>query len=422
MRKRLLVAFLGLTLLTLVLYGVPRGLILAERTREAERQEVTRHAVLVQRAIETRLAAEAPIEASDLAAAFIGPDAVTYRDAGGSEVVAGPDLQDERVAVRVLRPVPGGGTLVVERPGPVVDQRVAEAVLPIVVVGLGVLAVAAGVAVLLSHRLSLPFRGLAAAAERLGEGAFEGEIPEQRLPEAAAIARALERSEERLVDVIRRERDFASNASHQLRTPLTALRLDLEDLSMIPEVRAVAGAELQEALTEVDRLTETVSGLLHLARLRSPGESVDLDLDELVEQAAARWRPAAESAGRPLDVDAHGPVPVEAPPAAVLQVLDVLIENALDHGEGKVTVVTDRQEDHGRVQVCDDGPGLDEVAAEALFTRRHRGASSSGEGIGLALAKEVTQALGGRLAVRPGPHTTFELLLPRHARSRMAGA
>jgi signal transduction histidine kinase len=313
----------------------------------------------------------------------------------------------------VTRPV-AGGVVVVQRPGSAIDQRVAEAVLPIAVLGMAVLAVAVLVAIILSRRLSRPFIELAGAAERLGEGTFDVDIREQRLPEAAAIARALERSKERLAELVRRERAFASNASHQLRTPLTALRLQIEDLTLQPELDGdTLRQELSTAIAEIDRLSETVTSLLSLARSGSLGTAGEVRLDDLAAQTAERWRPTAERAGRSLEVAATEPVQVHSPAPAVCQILDVLIENAIDHGAGTVRVEVTNAAEHAQVLVRDDGPGIPPGEVDRAFTRRGRGASATGEGIGLALASEVAQRLGGSLAVRPGvAPTTFELTLP----------
>jgi signal transduction histidine kinase len=306
-----------------------------------------------------------------------------------------------------------GGLVVVQRPGSAIDQRVAEAVMPIAVLGMAVLAVAVLVAIILSRRLSRPFIELAGAAERLGEGTFDVDIREQRLPEAAAIARALERSKERLAELVHRERAFASNASHQLRTPLTALRLQIEDLTLQPElVGDTVRQELATAIAEIDRLSETVTSLLNLARSGSLGAGDEVRLDDLVVQTAMRWRPAAVRAGRLLEVAASEPVQVHSPAAAICQLLDVLIENAIDHGAGTIHVELVKATEHAQVLVRDDGPGIAPAEAATVFSRRGRGRSSTGEGIGLALAAEVAQSLGGRLAVRPGAPTTFELILP----------
>jgi signal transduction histidine kinase len=417
MRRRLLVTFLGINVMVIVLYAVPRAAFLAEQARETQRQELTQQAALVQSSVEQRLDADAPVTSRDLQTPLSTADQVVYRQVDGSTIRTGPELGDAPTLV-VTRAVPGGGEVTVLRAQSTVDQRVAEALMPIIVTGVAVLAVAAGAAVVLSRRLARPFIELAAAADRLGEDMFNVEIPHHPLPEAAAIARALERSKERLATVLRRERAFASNASHQLRTPLTALRLQLEDLSMDPQVQNSTREHLDVAIAEIDRLSDTVTGLLELARLGSLGDAVQVDLEALAEQAARRWRPATQSAGRALDFRGDGPVLSQAPPAAVHQVLDVLIENALEHGQGAIVVEAGTHRGHNRVRVRDEGPGIPSEQLPAVFSRRHRGGSSKGEGIGLALAQEVARALGGSLEAGRGAPTRFDLLLPVAATPR----
>jgi signal transduction histidine kinase len=204
-----------------------------------------------------------------------------------------------------------------------------------------------------------------------------------------------------------RQRAFISSASHELRSPLTALRLRLEDLSMWPEMGEDATEELRASLQEIDRLSATVSRLLLTARLDTFHADQRADLSAVARDSAVSWAPVAEHANRRLSVDTDGAAPVHAPAGAIRQILDVLLGNALTHGSGDVLLEVTAEGDHFRVRVRDEGAGIAPDVTADLFRR-----SSTG-GTGLALAAELTRTLGGRLILLPGSPTTFDLVLAR---------
>jgi GAF domain-containing protein len=201
-----------------------------------------------------------------------------------------------------------------------------------------------------------------------------------------------------------RQRAFVSSASHQLRTPLTALRLRLEDLSLWPEISTSAAEDLRDALAEIDRLSQHLSSLLEASRLDTL-EDERVDVADLVRDAEERWQERAAHRGRELGVEVGPEAQVSAPAVAIRQVLDVLIDNGLAHGRGGLSVAVTTDPGHVRLRVRDDGPGIPPETAAGIF---QRGANGSG----LALAAELTHAIGGRLVLRPGAPTTFDLLLP----------
>jgi signal transduction histidine kinase len=210
-----------------------------------------------------------------------------------------------------------------------------------------------------------------------------------------------------------RQRAFSANASHQLRTPLTALRIQLEELVYDAddpdEVRTAVG----RLVDEVDRLSDTVTTLLEMARRGRFGHERRVDLAHLVRGVAARWQPLARQQGREVALGSIAAVEELVPVAAFTQIVEVLVDNALDHGRGTITLGLQEAGTHVRLTVQDEGEGLLPEAAARLFERDERGERSSGEGIGLSLADEIARRVGGRLVLLPGAPTTFELLLPR---------
>jgi signal transduction histidine kinase len=221
--------------------------------------------------------------------------------------------------------------------------------------------------------------------------------------ELDAVAGALDTTAGRLGDTVARERAFTADASHQLRTPLAALRLELEAL----ELRGDAAPELTTAIGQVDRLQSTVETLLAVARDAPRGDAT-ADLGALIGELEDRWRGQLAAVSRPLrtSVPAGRPAVARASPAVVGEILDVLLSNALRHGAGAVTVRVRRREGTLAVDVADEGAGLT-GDSELAFARRS--GNSAGHGIGLALARSLAHAERGRLTVEGA---TFTLLLP----------
>ena len=275
-----------------------------------------------------------------------------------------------------------------------------------VVLGGVVLAVAWVVGSRRAGALAEPFERLTADAQALGHGNFAVRGHVSGLVEADAAGAALEETARRLGALLERERAFSSDASHQLRTPLTRLRLGLESALLDPA--ADRDEALRAALVRLDGLEATVTALLALAR-DTGAVGGRCELPDLVRGAAERWHDALAEGGRPLVVRYDDDLPSAAcSPAALDQVLDVLLDNAVQHGRGRVLLVARHAGTGLAVEVTDEGLGLG-PEPERAFTRRS--ADASGTGIGLALARSLTEAEGGRL-VAHGPGAVLSVLLP----------
>jgi signal transduction histidine kinase len=274
-------------------------------------------------------------------------------------------------------------------------------------VAAAVLAVAFAVATKRAKSLAVPFERLTADTEALGRGEFALRARVSGLVEADAAELALEETARRLGGLLARERAFSADASHQLRTPLTRLRLGLEGALLDPDLDREAA--LREAVGRLDALEATVTGLLRLAR-DTGGAQQECDVHALVTRALETWTEVARGAGRRLQLRfTAGIARAMCSPVALAQVLDVLLDNALQHGEGQVLVTVRTAGPGIAVDVSDEGAGLG-TAPELAFTRRSPDAR--GTGIGLALARSLTEAEGARLEVsHPGPRPVFTILL-----------
>jgi signal transduction histidine kinase len=262
-----------------------------------------------------------------------------------------------------------------------------------------------------ARRLARPLEELSEAARRLGQGDFSVRTIPAAIPEIDSVGSALNSTAGRLDAMLARERSFSADASHQLRTPLTGLRLRLEAALEHP------GQDLRQAITDgiaaADRLEQTIEELLALARDTRSSNATPLDLPVLLDEIEAGWhdRLAAQDRALHVAVDPLAPVSL-ASTAAVRQVLTVLLDNAATHGSGTVSVAVRNAADALAIDVSDEGIGITAPEPE-LFTRRSR--LADGHGIGLALARSLAEAEGGRLRLtRPAP-PTFTLLVPAQA-------
>jgi signal transduction histidine kinase len=276
-------------------------------------------------------------------------------------------------------------------------------------------ALAAGatvVAVLVARRqarlLSAPLERLSAASERIAGGDLAARAEPGDIPEISRVARTHNTMVDRLTQLIERQSHFTADASHQLRTPLSGLLLELEAAPTKPpdELPGV----LDNATERIRDLSRTVEDLLALARhhtVRWP--AAPRPLADVLGGAEQRWHGILAREGRRIVLAVNADVAGRPVPASlVTQIVDVLTDNALRHGHGTVTVTARDAAGVLALDVADEGrlePGTDDVFA--------RGSSGSGgQGIGLALARTIAEAGGGRLRITHRSPTTFTLYLP----------
>lgn len=408
MRRRLLRAMVAVAVAAVVVLGLPLGFVAGRVVRTDVIRTLDREADAIGFAIDDSLERGAPVDPETVRRQLRPGRYVVVTDAKGRKVTAGAPIAGRTIQADIT--TVHGGRITMEASAMEADRRSTTAWL--VVLGLAVGAILAAVALALveTRRLSRPLDDLAAASARLGAGNFSGRAPRSGLPEVDAVAATLDSSADRIADLVRAEREFASNASHQLRTPLTALRMRVEESLAAPS-REEAREESEAALREADRLEATITALLAVARGREAGGRRQLDIAALVDAWAQRWRPLlAKDHNRTLRVVTSARPTANVSEAVVGQVLDVLADNARRHGAGTVTVEVRVAAQHAVVRVSDEGPGVPDGMERAVFDRHVSG--TGGTGVGLAVARVLAESAGGRLELVSARPAVFELYLP----------
>lgn len=423
MRRRITRAILGVAFLLVVGLGLPLAIVVQ---RFYEDRAV---ADLQRRAAETIAEIALPLDQDDLRTVSReadSPGRFSVYD-GRAHRVYGPGPADgDAVVVRALRgraasasidgdralaaPITDRnseevvGAVRITQSNSVVDHQVERAWLAMTIASALGLAAAAAIARSQSRRLAEPLTDLARHADELGRGEFGARPAASGIDEVDIVAASLVSSGERLAELVARERAFSADVSHQLRTPLTGLRLQLERIA----AESASPTDLRRALEEVARLEATVRHLLDLARDRTPVTGI-VDLADCLRALDARWAEQFRRAERTLVMEnAATHTSARGSDVSIAQVLDVLIDNSLRHARDTVTVRSRDAPGGVVIEVADDGPGLDEASASELFERR----SGEGHGIGLALARAIAEADGGRLILVTPQPPCFILVLP----------
>ncbi|QFG69597.1 sensor histidine kinase [Ornithinimicrobium pratense] len=376
MRSRLIVVLVALAVAIVALYGLPRAYFLTDLIHDAEAQETRHVADIAAIAIAERGRGADDVTPDFLESFLQTQESLTFVAADGSRVRVGfPAEADSAEDIVATRPLPDGGEITLRRSADLIDQRVEDALMPLFLVGLALVILAPLLMWGLAERLSRPFRELAGVAERIGQGHFDEPIRHHRVAEAEAIAEALRRASARWAELMRRERDIAANASHELRTPISALRVEIEDLASWPQTPPDVAAELHSYLPQLDRLNAAVRTYLDAAQAQRLTDVDTVDLVPVVRAAMQRWEAPAEGArsavASVLVEEPEGPMPVRASQATVGQILDLLFRDAVDRGATLVRVQLGCTDAFGRVRLSLEGetsPTGDKARAAASQT------------------------------------------------------
>jgi signal transduction histidine kinase len=425
MRRRLTQAILFVTVLMLAMLGVPLAVVVSRYYENSAAVDLQRRAAEATAEIALPLEPGAVQELIDegVSEVFGVYDGSGNRVAGvgpsqadgavRSALTGEPSLDHHTEVLVYAAPVNEhgsesvAGAVRVSEPDAVIDGRIHRAWLIMAVAAVTALVVAWGVAAAQARRLARPVADLASAARRMGHGGLVLPPARTGVEELDVLGETLSSSSVHLAQLIARERAFTGDVSHQLRTPLTGLGLLID--------AGVDDAQVRRDLhAEVSRLQDTVEHLLALSRDQLAAGSTH-SVGEVVTDVERRWAPRLAAAGRALVVDTHdGLERVHGSKTALSQVLDVLVDNALRHGVGTVTIVARSAPGGVALEVSDEGAGVLPRESARIFERHH----GVDHGIGLALARSLVEADGGRLLLTRFSPPTFTVLFSTAAEPR----
>jgi signal transduction histidine kinase len=449
--RRILFGYLGLVVVVLAALEVPLGVEHARTERQDLEAKVERDATALAALAADALRSPSPIHLQPLAAVAYGYGrgtggrvvivdrrgvaAVDTRPsgAGAHSFATRPEIAAAlhgRVAVGtrpsatlhtnllyVAVPVAAGGRVEgavrITYPTSTVDTRIRRYWVVLAAIAAVVLAVAALAGIRLAAFVARPLSRLEGAAAAVGSGDLEARAPEDLgPPEVRSLAAVFNETTAKLDQLLRSQEEFVADASHQLRTPLTALRLRLENLER--DVGPAGRRELDGALAEVERLGLLVDGLLALSRAAAGAAPAELlDLEGLVRERVDAWSALAQERGLTLVAKTEGPLAARAASERIRQVLDNLIENAVEASPpgGNVTVVARPAPPWTELRVRDEGTGLDAEGRRRAFDRFWRGRGGEGSGLGLAIVRRLAEADGGRVELVDAPGGGLEAVV-----------
>lgn len=390
MRRRLVISTIAIVLVVLGSLAVPVGLIIYRSGQDQLEARVQAAAGNVQSSINEAYADGLPI-AYDTIADDLDDDLELVVVIGG-EVVYGTSTVPGDAIAASRNPLDSSSVTVYTTVGPL-DEQLRGQLSILLVLAIGAVLAAAGLAAVQAHQLARPLERLAARAARIGDGDFSRiELNETHIPEIDRIGTALDTSAERVETMLANERHFTADATHQLRTGITGIAMRFEILSMRPDPDVQTEAEA--GLAQTDQLNATIDELLAATRNRSTQERQPFDLAMLVNDHAAEWQPRFATARRHISVITAAPAPVVFGTKGLAgQVVDILVDNALKHGEGAVTLMIDGPS----VVVIDQGRGMTPEKMRTVFDGPVDPAAKHGRG--LALARRLAQVDGATLDV-----------------------
>ncbi|WP_084258714.1 ATP-binding protein [Microtetraspora malaysiensis] len=408
MRRRLLSSMLLVAVIAVLLLGVPLGVVVVRLIHDEAATELHSEATRLLIGVEYSISQEQSIDPKQLEKNY--PDRyIQVFVQGIAPIAAGTAPPAHRQMTEEARSE--NGYVRVSQDAAQVQQDVRGRLVLIVALILAALGVAIGLAIVTSLRLTLPLQDLARIAERLGSGDARPSRHRYGIPELDRVAQVLDRSAVRIADLLGREREFATDASHQLRTPLTGLSMRLEEIVAAAGEPAIVREEGEAAIVQVERLTAVIDELLAAARRQRHAQAEAIDVDQVLDQQVTEWEPAFRRAQRSIKLVGSRGLRALATTGGLSQAVATLLENSLQHGGGTVTMTTTSTEKSIVIEVADQGPGIPEELGGRVFERNVSG--GGGTGLGLTLARSIVAADGGRLELIKRRPATFAIFL-RH--------
>jgi signal transduction histidine kinase len=408
MQRRLLIAMIAVAVAAVLALGIPLAIAISRLQVDEATQQLHRDAQDTADELQVRLDTGLPSVARELATSLTGRYVVIMQS-GIVTARSGvkPPPHDSLTATYSTADF----EVAVTADDSYVTGQIVRALLLIGLVATAATGIAVVLGLAYARKLLRPLEELAAAADRLGSGDSSPLGRRYGMHELDRVAEGLDSSAQRINELLSAEREFSVDASHQLRTPLTALSMRLEEMMAAAEHPEVVREEGAAALAQTERLAEVVGQLLGRARRSSSGAPVVASVDDIVGQQVIEWEPAFRRINRRLAVTGQKGLFAYATPGGASQVIATLLDNALVHGAGTVTIRTSRTRRSVVVEVRDEGSGVPAEIAPRIFERSVSGAPG-GTGLGLALARTIAAADGGQVVlVRPRP-AVFALFLP----------
>ncbi|MER6814699.1 ATP-binding protein [Actinomadura nitritigenes] len=417
MRRRLLLSTLAVAVVAILLLGIPLAYAAHKLIYEEAGQSLDREASAIAGGVAYTLESRQPVTGAAIAREYPGRYiAVTLP--GGAAVEAGPR---PRPGARQLTATAAGQGVRVRMSRPASQLKDQELRLLLFIGSLALLGVAVtvGLAMVQARKLTLPLRDLAETADRLGTGNARPRRRRYGIPEVDRVAEVLDRSAVRIADLLAASREFASDASHQLRTPLTALSMRLEEMIEAADYPDVVREEGAAAVAQAERLVAVVEQLLARARHDRTGGAVASPIDDIIRQQVEEWRPIFRRDGRDVRIVGEQGLVGMTNPEGLSQIVATLLDNSLMHGAGTVTIHTKPGASSVVVEVGDEGAGIPPELEPRIFERSVSG--GRGTGLGLYLARSLAVVDGGRLELLQSRPAVFGVFLREAAEARLAG-
>ena len=412
MRKRLIRSTLGVVAAVVVIFGVPLGWFSANFLENRQQEEIERLADDLAVKVANRPGAEEDsavdrtllneADRRDRNAVVKLPNGALTKPVGAENVGSDPFMAEAVGA--------NGEVVIVSQSRESTNSDIRRLWLVIGVASLFAVVVAFVLAWFQSRRLARPLTDLAKTAAQLGSGDPRPMHRRYGIRELDQVSGVLDDSVTRVAEMLASERRFATDASHQLRTPLTALSMRLEEILVTDDLETIK-EEATAAITQVERLADVVDRLLAEARQSRTAHAVSLHVDGIVRQQVTEWTPAFARAGRQLKIEGKRTVIGLASPGGLSQVLATLLENSLAHGDGTTFVRIRTTATKVVIEVGDQGPGVPPELSGRIFERSVSG--DAGTGLGLAVARDLAEADGGRLELMQAQPPVFAVWLTR---------
>ncbi|GAA2964002.1 sensor histidine kinase [Actinokineospora diospyrosa] len=410
MRRRILLAILLAVTVTACALGIPLGYTALQVVESLTREDLAVRAQQIAATLDDEIANGRPVDLDTVRLAVPTGGRLTVSLPSEGERTLGPWPVEDVVAEQV--PMSRQGTVRLEIDAAPMRTRQTQVAALVALVVVLTVAVGTVVAIVTARRLARPLRHVADRATRLGAGDFRLDRARYDLHELDLVAEALDASATALAQLVQRERDLVGDVSHQLRSRLTALQLRLEALTMVPDQDAAA--EAREALDQAERLADVLDELLAAAREARAVDAEPVDLARELTAIANEWREMLRSEGRTLRMRITPGLMARVTPARLREAIGVLLDNALRHGGGTVTLSARSGESVGGetvvIDVTDAGNGVPDELAPHIFDRGVSGGGSTG--LGLALARALVESDGGRLELSTARPPTFTVFLP----------